>query len=669
MNEVSNSAEILSVAASDSHPLELHPYTQYEQLMDALPQMMWVANADGAINYLNHAWTETLGVAIADSLGWQLFDRIHPDDRAIAFRQWQQSINTEQTFELELRFRQVDGAHRRFVVKGRPILDAANAVEKWVGICTPASQARRVETELEQERELQTVITRNMAEGICLVRLSDNVIVYANPKFEQLFGYEPGELNGQPVAILNYAADLPAAEAVAHEILQQVEQNGEATYTVHNIRKDGTLFWCEATTSIFDHPDYGTVVVAVQQDVTDRLLAEQELREKERRFRAIFDQTFQFVGLLEPDGKLIEANQTALDFIGASADQVIGKMFWDCPWWQGSHNAQIQLRDAIARAAAGEFIRYEVELSGADGKIATYDFSIKPLRDETGQIVLLIPEGRDITQRKQAEAKIYQLNAELEDRVARRTSQLAQLNMTLAHTAALLEERNRELDQFAHIASHDLKAPLRAISNLAEWIEADLQGQLPAENQLQMRLLRSRVLRMEALISGLLDYSRVGRTQAAIASVSVRALLEDVIDSLDPPASFAIALAPDLPTLPARQLMLRQVFANLISNAIKHHDRLDGCITITACDRAAFYEFAITDDGPGIAAEYHDRIFVIFQTLTARDSKENTGVGLSIVKKIVEAEGGQIRVESEVGQGTTFRFTWLKQPKDVAPEP
>ncbi len=669
MNEVSNSAEILSVAAFDSHPLELHPYTQYEQLMDALPQMMWVANADGAINYLNQAWSETLGVAIADSLGLRLFDRIHPDDRAIAFRQWQQSINTEQTFELELRFRQVDGAHRRFVVKGRPIVDAANAVEKWVGICTPASQARRVETELEQERELQTVITRNMAEGICLVRLSDNVIVYANPKFEQLFGYEPGELNGQPVAILNYAPDLPAAEAVTREILQQVEQNGEATYTVHNIRKDGTLFWCEATTSIFEHPEYGSVVVAVQQDITDRLQAERELRDKERRFRAIFDQTFQFVGLLEPNGKLIEANQTALDFIGASADQVIGQMFWDCPWWQGSHNAQIQLRDAIARAAAGEFIRYEVELSGADGITATCDFSLKPMRDDTGEIVLLIPEGRDITQRKQAEAKIYQLNAELEDRVARRTAQLAQLNLTLAHTAALLEERNRELDQFAHIASHDLKAPLRAISNLAEWIEADLQGQLPAENQLQMGLLRSRVLRMDALISGLLDYSRVGRTQAAIASVSIRALLEEVIDSLDPPASFAIALAPDLPTLPARQLMLRQVFANLISNAIKHHDRSDGCITITACDRAAFYEFAVTDDGPGIAAEYHDRIFVIFQTLTARDSKENTGVGLSIVKKIVETEGGQIRVESEVGQGTTFRFTWLKQPKDVAPEP
>ncbi|MBM0741420.1 PAS domain S-box protein [Phormidium sp. CLA17] len=669
MNEVSNSAESWSVAASSSCQPELNLHNQYEQLMDALPQMMWVANADGSINYLNHAWSEMLGVAIADSLEWQLFDRIHPADRAIAFRQWQQSISTEQAFEVELRFRQADSAHRRFVVKGRPILDEANAVTKWVGTCTPSSQARRVETELEQERELQTVITRNMAEGICLVRLSDRVIVYANPKFEQLFGYQPAELNGQPFSILNYAPDLPAVEAIANDLLRQVEQNGEATYTVHSIRKDRTLFWCEATTSIFEHPEYGSVVVAVQQDITNRLQAEQKLREKERRFRAIFDQTFQFVGLLEPDGKVIEANQTALEFGGVTAEQVIGQMFWETPWWRESHDIRVQLRGAIARAAAGEFIRYEVKLSGVDDRTAVCDFSIKPLRDETGQVVLLISEGRDITQRKQAEAEVYKLNAELEARVAQRTSQMAQLNRTLAQTATLLEERNRELDQFAHIASHDLKAPLRAISNLAEWIEDDLQGQLPAENQQQLRLLRKRVLRMEALITGLLDYSRVGRTQAAIESVSVRALLEEVIDSLDPPATFTIALASDLPTLPARQLLLRQVFANLIGNAIKHHDRPDGRITITASEQAAFYEFAVTDDGPGIAADYHDRIFVIFQTLIARDSKENTGVGLSIVKKIVEAQGGQIRVESELGQGTTFRFTWLKQPQDAAPEP
>lgn len=668
MNEVSDSAEALGAVNSGLCQPELHPHNRYQQLMDALPQMMWVANADGAINYLNHAWTETLGVAIADSLEWRLFESIHPDDRAIAFRQWQQSINTEQAFEVELRFREVDGAHRRFVVKGRPILDKANTAVEWVGTFTPASQARRVETELEQERELQTVITRNMAEGICLVRMSDRLIVYANPKFEQMFGYESSELNGQPVAILNYAPDLPAADGVAQAILQQVEQNGEATYTVHTIKKDGTLFWCEATTAVFEHPDHGTVVVAVQQDITDRLLAEQGLQEKERKFRAIFDQTFQFVGLLEPDGRLIEANQTALELGGVTAEQVVGRMFWQTPWWQASHDIQVQLRQAIARAAAGELSRYEVEISGAGGSTVICDFSIKPLRDENGQVVLLISEGRDITQRKQAEAEVYKLNAELEDRVARRTAQMEQLNQMLAQTATLLEERNRELDQFAHIASHDLKAPLRSISNLAEWIEDDLQGQLPPENQQQLELLRKRVLRMEDLITGLLDYSRVGRTYAAIESVAISSLLEEILDSLDPPAGFAIAIAP-MPTLPARALLLRQVFANLIGNAIKHHDRPDGRITITASDQVDYYEFAVADDGPGIATDYHDRIFVIFQTLTARDSKENTGVGLSIVKKIVETEGGQIWVDSKVGQGTTFRFTWLKQPKDAIPEP
>jgi PAS domain S-box-containing protein len=664
MNEVFNSEQALD-AASSSPQIELldSARNRYEQLMNALPQMMWVANANGAINYLNHAWSEMLGVTIADSLEWRLFEQIHPQDRPIAFRQWQLSVTTGQDFEVELRFRQADEVYRRFVVKGRPILDEAKAVVEWVGTCTPASQARRVETELEQERELQTVITRNMAEGICLVRMDDSVIVYANPKFEKLFGYEPGELNGQPVSILNYAPDLPAAEAIASNILEEVKQNGEATYVVHNIRKDGTLFWCEATTAIFDHPDHGTVVVAVQQDITDRLQAEQKLQEKERRFRAIFDQTFQFVGLLEPNGTVIEANQTALNLIDLAAEQVVGHLFWDTPWWQNSHENQVQLRDAIARAATGEFIRYEVDISGTEGRMITLDFSLKPLRDESNAIVLLIAEGRDITQRKQAEAAVHQLNAELEERVARRTTQLTQLNAVLAHTATLLEERNRELDQFAYIASHDLKAPLRAISNLAEWIEEDLQGQLPPENQQQMRLLRSRVLRMEALISGLLDYSRVGRTEAAIEQVSVHALVTDVIDFLDPPATFAIELAPDLPTLPARQLLLHQVFANLIGNAIKHHDRPDGHITITVQDQDTFYEFAVADDGPGIAADYHDRIFVIFQTLTVRENKENTGVGLSIVKKIVETEGGQIRVESQLGQGTCFRFTWLKQPQ------
>jgi PAS domain S-box-containing protein len=279
------------------------------------------------------------------------------------------------------------------------------------------------------------------------------------------------------------------------------------------------------------------------------------------------------------------------------------------------------------------------------GRTFPIEISISDMKQDNRMIAII----RDITERKQAE-----------ERLQTHADELARLNLLLANANTHLENRNQELDQFAYVASHDLKAPLRAIANLSEWLEEDLQEQLPEENLLHMQLLRQRVHRMEALINGLLDYSRIGRTHTKSEKVSVRELLEEIIDSLAPPPSFNITLTPELPTLRTKRVLLRQVFANLINNAIKHHNRPDGNITIGMNDLGKAYEFSVADDGKGIDPRYHAKIFTIFQTLEARDKVENTGVGLSIVKKIVETEGGNIRLESQLGQGTTFYFTWLK---------
>jgi signal transduction histidine kinase len=225
---------------------------------------------------------------------------------------------------------------------------------------------------------------------------------------------------------------------------------------------------------------------------------------------------------------------------------------------------------------------------------------------------------------------------------------------------AALEQRNQELDSFVYIVSHDLKAPLRSIANLSEWIEEDLEGSLSVSNQQQMELLRSRVYKMQATIDGLLDYARIGRVDETIESVAVAELLAEVIESIAPPSTFTIDLPPDLPTLSTRRLSLFQVLANLIANGIKHHDRPDGSIQISCQDRGNCYEFAIADDGPGIAPEHHDRMFKIFQAVNPQNRSDSTGIGLAIVKKIIEAEGGTIWLESELGQGTTFYFTWLR---------
>ena len=249
----------------------------------------------------------------------------------------------------------------------------------------------------------------------------------------------------------------------------------------------------------------------------------------------------------------------------------------------------------------------------------------------------------------------------LDHQLSQYTDRIEESNAYLARTSQTLEKRNQELDQFAYIVSHDLKAPLRAIANLSSWIEEDLAETLNEETQYQMDLLRGRVHRMEAFINGILEYSRVGRIRSQIETVNVELLLTEIIDSLAPPAEFKIEISSPMPTLVTDLLPLQQIFTNLISNAIKHHDRRDGKVNIAAQELETAYEFSISDDGPGIDPKFHEKIFIMFQTLQARDTVENTGVGLAIIKKILDDQGGTIKVESEPEKGTRFRFTWPKQ--------
>lgn len=248
----------------------------------------------------------------------------------------------------------------------------------------------------------------------------------------------------------------------------------------------------------------------------------------------------------------------------------------------------------------------------------------------------------------------------LDHQLSQYTDRIEESNSYLARTSQTLEKRNQELDQFAYIVSHDLKAPLRAIANLSSWIEEDLAGILNDETQYQMDLLRGRVHRMEALINGILEYSRVGRIRSQVETVDIKALLSEIIDSLAPSPEFKIEITSPMPTFNTERLPLQQIFTNLISNAIKHHHRSDGKISIRATELESAYQFQVSDDGPGIEAEFHEKIFVMFQTLQARDKAENTGVGLAIIKKILDDQGGNITVESELGKGTTFCFTWPK---------
>jgi len=296
---------------------------------------------------------------------------------------------------------------------------------------------------------------------------------------------------------------------------------------------------------------------------------------------------------------------------------------------------------ATGEPFVGREVRVEFDRNG-DGTISEgyFNFVYQPLRNEANAVDGIMTHAVEVTDQVYARRQVEQKARELSE------------------LAAALERSNRELDQFAYVTSHDLKAPLRGIANLAQWVEEDLPTEVPGEVKEHLDLLKGRVHRMEGLIDGILQYSRAGRVRGDTETVDLGALVRDVVELLDPPETVTVEVAEGLPTLDAERLPLQQVFLNLISNAVKYLGRPDGRIRVESRKINGLHEFSVADNGPGIAPEYHERIFGIFQTLEARDRVEGTGIGLSLVKKIVENRGGRVWVESEEGAGATFRFTW-----------
>jgi signal transduction histidine kinase len=231
---------------------------------------------------------------------------------------------------------------------------------------------------------------------------------------------------------------------------------------------------------------------------------------------------------------------------------------------------------------------------------------------------------------------------------------------------AALENSNRELDQFAYVASHDLKAPLRGIANLSQWIEDDLGERMDDQTRAHIHLLRGRVVRLENLIGGILAYSRAGRDGAELATIDLTGLVNDVWELLAPPATARLEIATPLPQLRTSRIQLQQILMNLIGNAIKHNPERSLQITLAARPIGRRWEISVADDGIGIAPEFADKIWGLFQTLERRDKVESTGIGLSVVRKIVESHGGKARVESEFGRGARFSFTWAAEPDEAS---
>ena len=307
---------------------------------------------------------------------------------------------------------------------------------------------------------------------------------------------------------------------------------------------------------------------------------------------------------------------------------------------------RLRFLDALKKAkSSGKSFRIKSVRKSANGKKYLL-LRGEVIKSENSNIIIH-GTAQDVTEQTEAEIQIKKLNQELEKRVETRTAELKAVN--------------EELEQFAYVVSHDLKAPLRGVSQLSQWLLEDYHDKLDHEGREHIELMKERIYRMYNLIDGILEYSRVGRLRERKQEVDLNILIDQIIESLSPPPRIEVVLENKMPVIYAEKTRIQQVFQNLIGNAIKFNDKPDGVVTIYSFEDENYFKFSVSDNGPGIDRKYHKKIFQIFQTLTPRDENESTGIGLTLVKKIIETLGGEIWLESEPGLGSTFYFTFNKK--------
>jgi len=261
------------------------------------------------------------------------------------------------------------------------------------------------------------------------------------------------------------------------------------------------------------------------------------------------------------------------------------------------------------------------------------------------------------------ELKIFYILAEalgVEEERKKAEVVLEKVNTDLESTVCELMRTNKELQEFAYIAAHDLKTPLRGIGTLAEWLSTDYADKFDEQGQKHVKLLIERAKRADKLVDSILQYSSAGHTKEEQEQVDLNIVLPEIICEIDPPKNIEITVENEIPVLMCKKTHIRQVFQNLLSNAVKHMDKEKGQIKVGCIEEEGYWKFSVTDNGPGIDEKYFKKIFKIFQTLSPSDKTGSTGIGLSIAKKIVTMNAGRIWVESNPGEGSTFFFTLPK---------
>ena len=569
----------------------------------------------------------------------------------------------------ELKIKNKQGVHKTWLVSGAPNLDLNGDIIGSIGIHLDVSDSKRnIELIQEQKNELDIIIN-NAPVGILLMQ-SEN-IVKTNATFQNMLGFSEIELQDFTIQNILLPEDYKQNEVGFHQI-----KHGEIDNFSFNKRyrkKDGSVIWAKTNiNSVRDKEGKIKYQVVLVEDITSD-------REKTLIIDMVNNLTKSILGITD-------VYQIAWEIVNNIAEYLDSK---DCIIYLVDHkqntmeqiavygeklddNNKIKNRltvkigdgivGTVAKTAKSEIVndtskdkRYIV-----DDEVRLSEITV-PILSQGKLIGVIDSEHKDKNYFTQEHVKTLESIASLVGIKLQTALNIREREKAEAKNTQLLQEleiSNNELQEYAHVVSHDLKTPLRSIDALVSWIKTDNKNNFDTITHQNLDLIEITLETMEQLISNVLEYSSAGFNTEKISEIDLNLILEDVKKILYIPKNTTINILKKLPILKGEKTKFQQLFLNLISNAIKFGNNENNIIEIDVIEKEKFYQFSINDNGIGIDKKFHDRIFKVFHFLNKSD--KSTGIGLSIVKKIVNLYHGDIWIESELGKGTIFYFTIKK---------
>jgi len=617
---------------------------KHRELVQASVDLVFVMDLDGHLAFVNRSWERRMGYTSEEIVGKSGLTLVLAECHAACLASLRQAAAGEPVENLQFSAVTKSGKHLDFLANLAPVRDARGRVVQIIGSGRDITESRRAQEQLASSQERLRILFEYAPDAYYLSDLM-GTFLDGNRAAEELCGYRREELIGKnflkldllPRKQLPRAAGYLAKNALGHPV-------GPVEFRLR--RADGTQVHVEIRT----YPvrvGGQNVVLGIARDISDRRRAEESLKESEEKYKVIFEEAHEGIVYLDEVGRVLEVNKKTQEILQQTKEQIVGKHFielglldrGDIPRFM-THFQQVLL---------GTLAPLNLSITNKQGERLYLECSVSVVRKKAGVrgLVVLL---RDVTERKRAEILLEGLNRDLQD------------------TIQDLERSNQELRDFAHVAAHDLKAPLRGIATLAEWISQDCADKIDDEGRENLVQMRARVDRMTRLIDGILRYAEIGHGDHLIENVDSREIVMEAIQQIAPPEQIEVRVEGPLPVVPCQKIRLSQVFQNLISNAVKYMDKPRGEIRIAATEEGEFWRFTVADNGIGIESRHFDRLFQMFQTLGSVPHADSTGIGLAVVKKIVQMHGGQIGVESEIGRGSTFFFTLPKRSERTAHE-